>query len=86
MIHVVLYVVSGPGTRDLIQSIPTPQKEPMTWHTHSLEGTWYTHAAFTPNSEGTWDQAYRPPPPCGQMDRPLRKHYLPATSLAGGKS
>ena len=36
---------------------------------------------WTSDQEGAWDQRY-PPPPRGQNDRHLWKHYLPQTSLA----
>ena len=46
----------------------------------------YTPRTYPPHlSGGTWDQAY-PPTFCGQTDRHLWKHYLPTTTVAGGKS
>ena len=60
--------------------IPISWKEPGTRNTHPLERTWYQRY---PLLVRTWDQRHPPPP---STDRHLWRHYLPATSFAGGKN
>ena len=51
------------------------------WTYPPREGTWYQRY---PPLERKWDQRY--PHSREQIDRHLWKHYLPATSLAGGNN